>query len=221
MQQGDRCGHSYTIDPNDNMAGLSQVTVAFDRQSLSPDSSSSREYRLIADRDQCREEVTRLITAGKVVAVDLEGVNLSRDGSLAIVQLAVEDRRQPVLLIDVAELGEDAFDYGCLRLLLESKTQRKIMFDPRNDADALHHLHRTKLANVIDVQVLLIRYQRRSGNRFLAGLAKAFEAYPELSEAERSAIADVKQRGSQLFDPRKGGDYAVWLQRPLAQEMAE
>ena len=46
----------------------------------------------------------------------------------------------------------------------------------RCDADALFHLHKTELRNILDVQVLYCRANQTG--RFLHGLAKAFDKYP-------------------------------------------
>ena len=40
-----------------------------------------------------------------------------------------------------------------LRALLEDPTVSMLMYDPRNDADALHHLHGVTLRSVLDLQV--------------------------------------------------------------------
>lgn len=206
------------------MADIAGLEAALEHQSLDaqpPSVHRAPRHRLIADRDECQAEVHRLIDAGHPVAVDLEGHDLCRNGRLAIVQLAVEDPACPVLLIDIVALGEDAFGHGGLRQLLENDAQHKIMYDPRTDADALFHLHQTRLAGVVDVQVLLVRFENRRNNRFLKGLSKAFDSYPKLSESERQAITAMKQRGIALFDPRHGGSYAVWFERPLSSDMAE
>jgi exonuclease 3'-5' domain-containing protein 1 len=76
--------------------------------------------------------------------IDLEGVNLCREGSVSILTLLIDTgipiRR--VYLIDVHTLGARAFNTAgaertTLRAILENKTIPKVFFDIRNDSDAL------------------------------------------------------------------------------------
>jgi|AntAceMinimDraft_5_1070358.scaffolds.fasta_scaffold42523_1 exonuclease 3'-5' domain-containing protein 1 len=99
----------------------------------------------------CAKSLGALIARGAPVAVDYEGVNLCRDGSLCLVQVA--PRHGPVLLIDTFTLGQHAFGAGRLRELLESEDIVKICFDCRADSDALYHLHDTTPTKLWDVQV--------------------------------------------------------------------
>ena len=170
--------------------------------------------------ETCRAAVTDLLIAGEDVAMDIEGVNLCRAGQVCVVQLARRDPALPVLLIDVSTLGQTAFDEGRLRDLLESKAVVKLVFDPRNDADALWHIHKIRLRNVVDVQVLYCRANDARNDCFLKGLAKAFERYRGLTRAERHAAEVTKQAGLALFEPRHGGDFEVWQRRPLRPELA-
>ena len=73
------------------------------------------------------------------VAVDFEGVALSRTGSLCIVQVAPADG--PVILFDIVEMQRAAFDEGGLADLIQSEHVLKLWFDCRSDADALVHLY--------------------------------------------------------------------------------
>ena len=89
----------------------------------------------------------------------------------------------------------------------------KLFYDVRNDADALFNLYRVDLKNAFDVQLLEVA-ARRAGNNYspvVTGLAKAVEQYlPPLADWVR-----VKAEGSALFDPKKGGSYEIFEQRPL------
>ena len=178
-------------------------------------------YLLVDDASLCREHVGRLLDSQQDVALDLEGVNLSRDGRLCLIQLAESDPDAPVLLIDIVTLGEEAFGHGRLRELLESSNVAKLVYDPRSDCDALYHLHGTTLSNVVDVQVLQSLENDSPHDRFVKGLAKALERYSGLTDAERKEADRIKQEGIGLFVPEKGGTYEVWVDRPLSRELLE
>lgn len=64
----------------------------------------------------------------EVIAVDCEGVNLSREGELCLVQIGTESK---VYLVDVLEHGRALFEEGGLRALLESAKVRKVLHDCR------------------------------------------------------------------------------------------
>lgn len=76
------------------------------------------------------------------IYVDLEGINLSRHGSISIMQISLLPRDE-VYLIDVYTLGQEAFSHPStsgktLKGILEDKNILKAFFDVRNDSDALY-----------------------------------------------------------------------------------
>jgi hypothetical protein len=58
-------------------------------------------------------------------------------------------------------IGNTAYDGG-LRSILEDKSIQKLMFDCREDADALKHLYNVRLDGVLDVQLLEVMNRIRS-----------------------------------------------------------
>ena len=72
--------------------------------------------------------------------IDLEGINLSRNGSISILQVFVSSSRR-TYLVDIHTLRNKAFSTpgtnGCtLKDILESDVIPKVFFDVRNDSDA-------------------------------------------------------------------------------------
>jgi len=63
------------------------------------------------------------------IAIDIEGVNLSRTGKISLVQIA--DNKGNVYLFDIAHLGATAFREGGLARLLEDHAVLKVIFDGR------------------------------------------------------------------------------------------
>jgi hypothetical protein len=81
------------------------------------------------------------------IALDAEGVDLSRHGRISIVQVSTPTQ---CFLIDVLDKDADDPLVAWLRTLLENEEVVKIIHDCRMDADALHHLLSIALINVHD-----------------------------------------------------------------------
>ena len=109
--------------------------------------------------------------------IDLEGVNLSRFGKIAIMQMLLPP--SPIVyLVDVHVLGPEAFRVAAestsLKSILESKTTYKVFFDIRNDLDALYAHFGVSVAGLIDLQVLEYATQQPR-RKFVNRLAKCIE----------------------------------------------
>ena len=154
-----------------------------------------------------------------IIFVDIEGVNLSRHGSIAIVQLLVPPG-PTVHLLDVHTLQKDAFETpgskgDTLRDILQSDQYPKVFFDVRRDSDALFALFQVKVECVIDLQ--LLEYASRQPCRgYLAGLSKCISLDAGLDMLEALKCQKIKDAGCRLFAPEKGGSYEVFLERPLS-----
>lgn len=159
-----------------------------------------------------------------VVYIDLEGINLSRNGSISIISIYI-DRRRFTYLVDVHTLGSTAFttaapDGSTLKSLLESPGITKVFFDVRNDSDALHHHYGVRLEGVEDVQ-LMENASRRGWRTYLKGLERCIaEAVPTSAE-EKKRWKEVKEAGVKLFAPERGGSYEVFNARPLSAEIVQ
>lgn len=166
--------------------------------------------------------ITERVTENEnqLVFVDLEGVNLSRFGTVAIMQLLMPPG-PIVYLVDIHVLGVRAFevttdDDTSLRSILESKTIFKVFFDIRNDSDALYAHFGVHVAGIIDLQV--IEYAtRQSRRKFVHGLAKCIEK--DLPHIPGWSL--VKANGRRLFAPEAGGKYEVFLERPMAADIVK
>jgi len=160
------------------------------------------------------------LAGGGALAVDLEGVALSRAGEVCVVQVAVARRGAPVYLFDVVALGAAAFaGPASLRGLLEDAALEKLFFDVRSDANALFFLHGVELRGVVDLQLadVAARLARGAHVDRVAGLGFIVERTPAaaLRADERAELARVKAAAHDLFVPERGGSYDVWRARPL------
>ncbi|MBE3049508.1 hypothetical protein IMZ48_44815 [Candidatus Bathyarchaeota archaeon] len=87
--------------------------------------------------------------------IDLEGISLSRHGSISIVTAYVLPK-QHAYLVDVRTLGAAVFDTAAadgitFRTILKSPHINKVFFDVRNDSDALYAHFSIKLHGIEDV----------------------------------------------------------------------
>ncbi|XP_064642150.1 piRNA biogenesis protein EXD1-like [Lineus longissimus] len=123
---------------------------------MASSASSEPPFQLVDQHDQV-EHAIAAINREELIAVDCEGVNLGRDGSLTVVAIGT---RTDTFLFDVLKLGARVFDRG-LREILEDVNTVKLMFDCRGDSDALWHHNKVRLANVMDIQLMQVLYERR------------------------------------------------------------
>ncbi|KAI7479415.1 hypothetical protein KC367_g4997 [Hortaea werneckii] len=154
------------------------------------------------------------------VFVDMEGVNLSRHGSISFMQIFVPESKD-IFIVDIHTLGAQAFvipgpQGNTLKSVLEGSEIQKYFFDVRNDADALYALFEIRLAHVVDV--LLLELASRTGSKHvLRGLAACVEQEQVLTDAAASRWKKTKEEGPKLFNPKLGGSYEVFNIRPLPQ----
>ncbi|TDZ13982.1 hypothetical protein C8035_v002944 [Colletotrichum spinosum] len=158
------------------------------------------------------------------IYVDLEGENLSRMGTVSILQIYASSKKH-TYIVDVRLLGAQAFQTNgakgvSLRHILESPAIPKVFFDVRNDSDALYSHFRVDLDGVHDLQLMELA-TRSFNRRNVAGLGKCIEKDALLSSADLAVFKQTKEQGVRLFDPNLGGSYAVFNQRPLSQAILD
>lgn len=156
------------------------------------------------------------------IYIDLEGENLSRQGTISILQLYVLPTKL-TYLIDIHTLGNEAFTCrgpsgGTLKDILESPDIPKVILDVRNDSDALYHHYKINLAAIQDLQLMELATRTFPG-RLVNELAKCIGQDGHLNAMESRAWQECKDKGVQLFDPKLGGSYTVFNERPLSQEI--
>lgn len=168
------------------------------------------QYVVVDDEVKCRDAL-RYVNAYKCVAVDCEGGNLGRAGTLCLVQVATPDHK--AYLFDVADDGRRRafFDMG-LRRVLESRKVTKLMHDCRRDSDALWHHAQTKLSNVLDTQVAHAVVAHRKGRRvpLPAGLSAVLQLYLGKEHESKAEMHKEMDR-----------DPSFWARRPLSAAAAE
>ena len=168
------------------------------------------------------DTLATLPTSPPSLYLDIERINLSRHGSISIIQLFVPLQNH-VFLIDVHVLGAAAFSTQnsngqTLKHILESPDIPKVFFDVRHDSDALYSHFHISLAGIEDIQ-LLENAVRPFNRRCVSGLAKCIEKDATMTDSQRSDWRRTKEQGLRLFAPERGGSYEVFNARPLSEEI--
>jgi exonuclease 3'-5' domain-containing protein 1 len=162
--------------------------------------------------------------------IDLEGVNLCREGSISILTLII-DTGIPTgraCLIDVHTLGAQAFNTAgskrtTLKDILQDEKIPKVFFDVRNDSDALFAHFGVALQGVEDVQLMESATRKTTAPRkFLSGLSKCIgDNWPMFSCGTGLASWKLaKEKGERLFKAEYGGSYNVFNQRPIPEDIS-
>jgi exonuclease 3'-5' domain-containing protein 1 len=159
--------------------------------------------------------------------IDLEGQNLSREGSISLITVLVFPKNH-IYLIDVYSLKNAAFMTGgkggtTLKNILESAAIPKVFFDVRNDSDALFAHFGIALQGIQDVQLMenASRFGHISGKRLLNGLTKCIREDAPITPQEKRLWMIAKNKGQELFDPVKGGSYQIFNTRPLMEDIRQ
>jgi exonuclease 3'-5' domain-containing protein 1 len=201
-------------------AALDDLTSSLKSVSL----SSSSHVLLIDSLKTCAEAMGVLIDRAEPVAVDFEGIALSREGRVCLAQIASTDESEPVYLVDIVALGADAFGVGRLGELLSSETLVKLIFDCRSDREALQHQFGVALNQVYDIQVVYcMRCDEVAGHRVgrLRGLRAALGDCPGLDSEARRKLEETKDAGSKMFIEEDGESSDAWERRPLPPELVD
>lgn len=172
---------------------------------------SRSDYLLVDTIDKIKVAVKDLLSS-KYISVDIEGVNLCRDGRISIIQVATTSKF--VYLFDITKLRHDAFIYG-LKEVLESSTITKVFFDIRADSDTLYHQFKVLPNNVLDCQVAFMRAPERRFSRYNIGFKRALQCTDCITNEQEREMIRIKEEGRRLFAPEFGGSFEVFDQRPI------
>jgi exonuclease 3'-5' domain-containing protein 1 len=156
--------------------------------------------------------------------LDLEGVKLGRHGSISIISLYIAPTKK-IYLIDIHRLGKTAFSTTnssatSLKTILESPTIPKVFFDIRNDSDALFSHFQISVDGIKDLQLMELASRKGSQN-LVAGLAKCIEKESPVSTAAKAEWQRTKEGASRLYNPKKGGRYEIFNERPIRPEIVQ
>ena len=208
---------------------------------MASEHTTNYDYRLVDSdtglQDAISEIKQKIAERIALLAVDCEGNSLSREGALTIITVATEEK---VYIFDVQKLGQATFSSG-LGEILEDESRKKLMFDCRQDSDALWHQFKVKLSGVLDLQLLEVIYRsenpsasttktpqssfknKRGGRRNrrsqrtdevekIYGFGRCLELY-----LQDENLVKIKDKGRELLEE----DDELWTKRPLTDELIQ
>ena len=185
----------------------------------------SQDYWLVdheVDLKKALAELRGKLERNTRLAVDCEGVSLSRKGELTVIVVATEEK---AYIFDVVKLGRAVFTEG-LGEILEDKSREKLTFDCREDSDALWHQFNVKLAGVLDLQLLEILYRRKAGRFVSSWGTRPGQRTGALVNVNgfRRCIEDYLRDADLIRKKDKGvlaikHDREVWKKRPLSDDL--
>jgi exonuclease 3'-5' domain-containing protein 1 len=143
---------------------------------------------------------------------------------LSVISLYIPPIKK-IYLIDIHRLGRTAFSTTnnsatSLKTILESPTIPKVIFDIRNNSDALFSHFQISVDGIKDLQLMELATRKRSKD-FVAGLAKCIKKDSPVSTAAKAEWQRTKEGASRLYDPKKGGRYEIFNERPMRPEIVQ
>jgi len=125
------------------------------------------------------------------IYVDLEGINLSKTGSVTLIQVYIP-KSDVILIYDLLQIDDLFVACPKLKAVFESTVIKKIFFDFRNDINALYFIYKIDVHFVDCVQVKYMAelFEKNIPSATLHGLVQVFANklpdFPELVEAKRN-----------------------------------
>ncbi|KAL9247385.1 hypothetical protein vseg_020822 [Gypsophila vaccaria] len=144
-----------------------------------------------------------------VIGFDSEGVNLSRHGTLCILQIATSDA---IYIVDAIKGGKDLMN-AC-KPALESPYVTKVIHDCKRDSEALYFQFGIKLHNVVDTQIAysLLQEQQGLGQSSDDGISfirlLADRRFCGISYLEKKEVCSLLKQ-----------DPMYWTYRPFTEQM--
>ncbi|KAJ3701948.1 hypothetical protein LUZ61_005653 [Rhynchospora tenuis] len=143
-----------------------------------------------------------------VIGLDCEGVNLSRNGTLCIMQLAFANA---IFLVDAIEGGAPIME-AC-KPALESNFVTKVIHDCKRDSEALYFQFGIKLNNVMDTQIAYNIIEEQEGKKQVENCMSfvgllADPRYCGVSYHEKDEVRALLRQ-----------DPSFWTRRPLSEIM--
>jgi exonuclease 3'-5' domain-containing protein 1 len=177
-----------------------------------------------------KDACTRLASE-EIIAVDCEGLNLGRNGTLDIISVFSTSCHE-LFLFDIKSVGKQSFECG-LKLLLENPSITKLMFDCRQDADALYHIFGVNIEGLIDVQLMdvlhtlklkpKIRLPARSSSNYWSEVDKTVSRVRGLGACIHAILGDesVQAEKGNVKEMMQNKAKNIWCLRPLPKVLVD
>ena len=204
-----------TIPSSISSGNINKMSLPASQPPLLPTRAPRRRRPLqmvyIDNVSACLNAVNRL-SHHQRIALDCEGVALSRTGKLCLLQVASPDCIYLFDLISAETPAEELMNQGGLKRLLERHDVYKVTHDCRHDSDALFHQFNVKLGPVIDTQVVFAVLRRVRGMPAClpVSLRTLLKKFAGASENELIMKNEIKGNMTE--------DEGFWLKRPLSPQ---
>lgn len=144
-------------------------------------------FEMIDSLEQVMEVVKKLRRYPRI-AVDIQGDELGRFGTISIIQIATPNKE--VYLFDITKLQHSAFSEGLSSLFTDPLVQ-KVFFDVRTDCDALFHLFQITPISIIDCQIVCMSSPSRANSKFLVSLKGEVQENSTFTFEEVTAMTKI------------------------------
>lgn len=117
----------------------------------------------VIDNQQALDNAFALLKEETLLAVkciSVDGTEGNREKDTVYIMVATKEK---AYIFDIPKIGKTVFTSG-LKNILKSKSQEKLMFDCREQSDALWHQFQVKLSGVLDLQLLEVMYRRQNSS---------------------------------------------------------
>ena len=134
---------------------------------------------VFVDTEENAEKACAALRGHALLALDMEGQQLGRNGQTSLLQLAIPSQSEPlvattVYIFDVLALGGVLFSSETLLApILKDPNIVKLCYDCRCDAEALFYLHGILADGLYDLQIAYTLLFQANSDPYLKGLHKA------------------------------------------------
>lgn len=134
---------------------------------------------VFVDTEENAEKACAVLREHTLLALDMEGQKLGRDGQTSLLQLALHEPDEvasTVYIFDVLALGAVLFSSKTLLApILKDPGIVKLCYDCRCDAEALYYLHGILADGLYDLQIAYTLLFQATSDPYLKGLHKALK----------------------------------------------
>lgn len=123
---------------------------------------------------EAAEAACDIIRKHPVIAFDMEGSNLGKNGNVSLIQIAIST--EIVYIFDVLILGIRIFEKNTLLPILTDPTILKLCYDCRSDCATLVHCFGVHPYGFFDLQVVYTYVFQHRSDPYLKGYHKAMQA---------------------------------------------
>lgn len=189
-----------------------KLDLLIEKNKITIDSSTIRNLYLIENIQQTIKIVETVLKYQSIIAFDCEGIFLSKDGQLTLIQIALENG--DVYIFDILKGGSlmfsgyDCFNQG-LKSILESSKILKIVHDCRSDWESLLYQYEIRIHNFIDSQELYFVYKLI----FFQDVVKPISLSNMIKEINGNELIYKQKMKKKMFENPE-----LWGERPLSSD---